>query len=48
MPIGIPTLCEHNSVVYLMSKLRYEDSKGWVVAVDRVEEAGSCSKVFCR
>ncbi|XP_062227776.1 uncharacterized protein LOC133926057 isoform X2 [Phragmites australis] len=34
MPIGIPTLCEYNSVFYLMSKLRYEDSKGWVVAVD--------------
>uniref|UniRef100_A0A0A9GI10 DUF1618 domain-containing protein n=1 Tax=Arundo donax TaxID=35708 RepID=A0A0A9GI10_ARUDO len=34
MPIGISTLCEHNSVVYLMSKLRYEDREGWVVAVD--------------
>ena len=34
MPVGLPTLCEFNSVMYLMRKLMFWHSKGWVLAVD--------------
>ena len=34
MPVGLPTLCEFNSVMYLMCKLMFWHSKGWVLAVD--------------
>jgi hypothetical protein len=34
MPVGLPTLCEFNSVMYFMCKLMFWDSKGWVLAVD--------------
>uniref|UniRef100_K3Y145 DUF1618 domain-containing protein n=2 Tax=Setaria italica TaxID=4555 RepID=K3Y145_SETIT len=34
MPIGTPTLGDCNNVLYLMSKVKFGDTKGWVVAVD--------------
>jgi hypothetical protein len=34
MPVGLPTLCEFNSVMYFMCKLMFRDSKGWVLAVN--------------
>ncbi|CAL5045583.1 unnamed protein product [Urochloa decumbens] len=34
MPIGIPTFGNCNNAVYFMCKVKFEDTKGWVVAVD--------------
>ena len=49
MPVGLPTLCEFNSVMYLMRKLMFWHSKGWVLAVDtkskKLESVASFSAV---
>ncbi|CAL5050688.1 unnamed protein product [Urochloa decumbens] len=34
MPIGIPTFGNCNNAVYFMCKVKFRDTKGWVVAVD--------------
>ena len=34
MPLGVPTLCEWNNIVYFMCRVNGKDYNGWVVAVD--------------
>ncbi|RLN12710.1 hypothetical protein C2845_PM09G01840 [Panicum miliaceum] len=47
MPLGLPTLCEWNNIVYFMCKVNRKDNNGWVVAVDMNSNKLQAVSSFC-
>ncbi|RLM55348.1 hypothetical protein C2845_PM10G01630 [Panicum miliaceum] len=47
MPLGLPTLCEWNNMVYFMCKVNRKDCNGWVVAVDMNSNKLQAVSSFC-
>ncbi|PVH48445.1 hypothetical protein PAHAL_4G330200 [Panicum hallii] len=47
MPLGFPTLCEWNNMVYFMCKVSLMDYNGWVVAVDMNSNKLQAVSSFC-
>ena len=47
MPLGLPTLCDWNNMVYFMCKVNCKDYNGWVVAVDMSSNKLQAVSSFC-